>query len=476
MTERRVVVTGMGAVTPLGITRNKEGKNEFWENMIKGKKVIKNITLKGAAEVFDRIKGAEISGWNIGDYLEPNLADEKRIRKLQRFDKMIQYAIVATKLSLEDASLMDYSGKNEIGFYTGNAMQGIGAIEEMVVEQMKKYAVLFGEHLTSELSAFSDLSLENGNGSIIKNLEDILDSKVKKLKEKGIYDFDGISPFSLFKTIPPSIFNFVNYAISGQVSEFFKLNGPSLAVNSACAAGSDAIGNAYRVIKDDDANIIVAGGSEAPIAYSIISMFNNLKVMSKNGVKPGDKERDGFALGEGAGYLVLEELKHALSRKAKIYSELVGYSQTNDGYSMIMLEPEGKFVEVAIRKVIKKAGLTTGDIDYIKPHCTSTQECDSVESKILRRVFGSHLEEMIVHPVKCLTGHFQAGAGAVEAVLTNLIFEKDFIPGIPKQDNPDPQCLKYVPEKGMARKINTALSIAMGFGGHNSALLFKRYS
>ncbi len=482
MSRKRVVVTGIGAVTPLGPTRNKSGRNEFWDNIVAGRSAISDIEQLKGLEVFDRIKGAEIKGWDITKYFNNSEVSDKLFkRKRGLFDKMIQFALAATKLTLTDGNLLE-SDRENIGFYTGNGMQGIGSIEEMMVEITMKYTVGFAQFLVLLLSDFDELMLSNGQkrdqaelADAFKKLKEVFQEEIRELEEKGILDFLKVTPYEIFKQIPPTIFNFLNYAICGHVTQMFEFHGPALAVNSACSSGSDAIGQAYRVIQDGDAEVVVAGGTEAPIAYSIISMFNRLKVMSKNGVKPGDKERDGFALGEGAGYLVLEDLDRALEREAKIYSELVAYSQTNDGYSMVQLEPSGRQVVKAINRALEKAGLSPQEIDYINPHATSTKECDLIESDILRGVFSDRINEIIVHPTKCLTGHFQAGAGAVEAILINLIFQNNFIPGIPNQDNPEPNFIFSIPDRGIAKQIRTAMSTSLGFGGHNSVLIFRRY-
>lgn len=469
---KRVVVTGIGAVTPLGSTRNKLGENEFWENIKSGKSAIKDIEgLKGIS-VYERRKGAEIQKWDISDYIDCSEIDKKKLRRIRELDRMVQYAFAATQLAINDAQL---GNLDEVGFYTGNAMQGIQSMERMITEYMEKYALRFSELFLAEISPLVSSS------SVIPTQDAVLEHIVKKmeglrseLKGKGILNFDKIDIFSLFKRVPPTIFNFINYAVSGHTTQFFGMHGPSLAVNSACSAGSDAIGNAYNIIKSDDADVMIAGGTEAPIAYSILSMFNWLGIISQDGVKPGDINRDGFALGEGAGYIVLEELEHAKKRNARIYSELAAYSQTSDGYNMVELEPSGKQVEKMIRKILKRANLNSGDIDYLNPHGTCTPDCDLVESHVIKRVFQNNLANLLVGPTKGYTGHFQAGAGAVEAILVNLVMQKGFVPGVPEQANPDPNCVKYVSPGGIEKKINNALSISLGFGGHNAALLFKR--
>ena len=470
---RRVVVTGYGAVTPLGATINKKGENELWENLKNGKCAIKDVSLQGV-DVFNRIKGAEIENFDIANYLDISKLRAKDIERYRGLDKMIQFAVAGTKLCMDNTKLKNLE---EVGFYTGNAMQGIQTIESITIEYVSKYAVLFAKDLISEMDVLRDGSINLDDfPNAVNNVMDVLSSRIKTFVKEGIKNYDGVNVFKMFKTIPPTIFNFINYAISGQVASHFQLHGPTLAVNSACSAGSDAIGNAYRVIKSGDSDVMISGGSEAPIAYSILAMFNRLKIMSKNGVKPGDIDRDGFALGEGAGYITLEELEHSKSRGAKIYSEVVAYSQSNDAMNMIALHPEGKYMKKTIHKALEEANLNVGDVDYINPHGTSTKECDPIESKIIKDVFGKNLENISVNPTKCLTGHFQAGAGAVEAVIINKIYETGFIPGTKTPINKDASCIDYVAEGGLEREINVALSTSMGFGGHNAVLIFKRYS
>ncbi|MFH1431315.1 MAG: beta-ketoacyl-[acyl-carrier-protein] synthase family protein, partial [Nanoarchaeota archaeon] len=451
--ETRVVVTGVGGVTPLGPTRNKEGNNEFWRNLTAGKSAIADIkSLKGVG-VFERIKGAEIHDWRLEDYLDSSKIDRKVFRRISELDKMIQFALAATKLSIDDSCLENL---DEVGFYTGNAMQGIGVMEKLIMDTIQKYAVLFGEELISEISPFTGDSFDiRSFPNALKNVQGEMKAKLEELKREGIKDYKRINLFSLFKALPPTIFNFTNYAISGQIASFFKIHGPTLAVNSSCSAGSDAIGNAYNIIKNNDSDVMIAGGSDAPIAYSILSMCNKLKVISKNGVKPGDIDRDGFALGEGAGYIVLEELKHACKRNARIYSEIVAYSQSNDGYNMVALDPNGDFIKNSIYQTLKKANMSPSDIDYINPHGTSTKDCDSVESRIIQDVFGDSLEKIVVNPTKCFTGHLQAGAGAVEAIIINSIFENDFIPGTIEPTKKDGECVNYIPKSGLKKRINT---------------------
>ena len=488
---RRVVVTGIGAVTPLGASYNRNGRNEFWENMVAEKSAISVIEgLPGIAN-YHRILGAEIKNWNLEDYFsKEEIGGEKSYERILSLDKAIQFALAATKLALKDARLLNasngnYNSKgigNNFGFYTGNGMQCIQSIEAQSADFAQKYALELGKEFLRQIRNFKSLLLEGTaqkkkecTGCIVL-LEKIVDEELRNLSEsKNIHEFKVVEPYHIFKEMPATIFNYLNYAICGYVAQLFGLHGPTLAVNSACSSGNDAIIEGFKAILCDDVDVVIAGGTEAPIASPIVSMFNRLGVMSKTGVKPGDKKRDGFALGEGAGYLILEELEHAKSRVARIYSELVSYGQSNDAYHMLSLHPSGQYVMDAVRKALIKAEIKPEDVDYINPHTTSTKQCDEIESKIIRDVFGSNLENILIHPSKCMTGHFQAGAGAVEAVLINLIFQNNYIPGIPEAEDPDPECVKYVPQGGVKRKINTALSMSLGFGGHNSITIFRRY-
>ncbi len=463
---RRVVITGLGAITPLGLTKNKNGENEFWENILDGNSSVKDINGLEGIGVFDRKKGAEIENFDITDYLEVrDEADKKKLNKIKNLDKAVQFATIATKLALEDSKI-NWEEGSDFGFYIGNGMQGIQTIEKITSRIVHQYACSFGRDLINSLSGI--------NGDSNEDILEKLNERVGRLAEEDVYSYDE-SIFSIFKEMPPTIFNSLNYAISGQVSRYFNLHGPTLAFSTACSSGSDAIGQAYRSIKEGDADLIVAGGTEAPISHPVVSMFNALGVMSKNGVKPCDMDRDGFALGEGSGVLVMEELEHAKKRGAKIYSEFGGYGQTNDGYSMVSLLKSGEYVAKAIKKAMENAEISKEYIDYINPHSTSTQQCDIVETNALRRVFGDSLDGKIIHPTKHLTGHFQAGAGGVEAVLINEIMKRKEVPGFPKPENQDPNCFRYNSERRQF-EVNAALSNSIGFGGHNCAIIFKKYN
>jgi 3-oxoacyl-[acyl-carrier-protein] synthase II len=273
----------------------------------------------------------------------------------------------------------------------------------------------------------------------------------------------------------------VNMA-SGQVSMAFGLKGPNFTVVTACASGTNAIGEAFRTLQRGDADIIISGGTEAPITMLSLAGFSSMKALSSRNDEPSlasrpfDRERDGFVMGEGAGILVMESLDSALKRNAKIYGEVVGYGSTADAYHLTQPSPEGEGASRAMEAAISDAGISPSDVDYINAHGTSTPLNDKFETMAIKNTFGEHAYKLAVSSTKSMTGHLLGAAGAVEIVATLLSVYNDEIPPTINYENPDPECdLDYVPNRAVKRTVNIALSNSMGFGGHNACIIVKKF-
>lgn len=412
MEKKRVVVTGMGVISPVGT-----GLNKFWDSLVKGKSGIDKITRFDTSDLPSRIAG-EVRDFNPEAYIEK--------KELKRLDRFTQFAISATKMALEDADLdLSTVDKTRIGVILGSGIGGNATWEEQ---------------------------------------HSILLSKGPKR----------VSPFF----IPMMIVNMA----SGQVSMAFGLKGPNFTVVTACASGTNAIGEAFRTLQRGDADIIISGGTEAPITMLSLAGFSSMKALSSRNDEPSlasrpfDRERDGFVMGEGAGILVMESLDSALKRNAKIYGEVVGYGSTADAYHLTQPSPEGEGASRAMEAAISDAGISPSDVDYINAHGTSTLLNDKFETKAIKNTFGEHAYKLAVSSTKSMTGHLLGAAGAVEIVATLLSVYNDEIPPTINYENPDPECdLDYVPNRAVKRTVNIALSNSMGFGGHNACIIVKKF-
>ncbi len=410
---RRVVITGMGVVSPIG-----NDLHEFWNNLISGKSGIDYINSFDTTNFATKIAG-EVKDFNPEKYIE-----KKELRKIDRF---VQFAIYAAKKALADANLViTEDNAEDIGVYIGSGIGGLSTIEE--------------QH--------------------------------KVLLEKGPRR---ISPFF----IPMLISNMA----SGQVSIYLGAKGPNSSPVSACATGTHAVGDAFSIIQRGDASIMFAGGSEATILPLAIAGFNAAKALStrndepQKASRPFDKDRDGFVMSEGAGVLVLEELEHALNRKAKIYAEIIGYGMSGDAYHITSPAPLGEGAGRAMKKAIKNAGIDKNDITYINAHGTSTDLNDLYETFAIKNVFGEHAYRLKVSSIKSMTGHMLGAAGAVEAIATALTIYNSIIPPTINLENPDPECdLDYVPNQAINMSINYAMSNSFGFGGHNASIIMKKFT
>lgn len=410
--KKRVVITGLGAISPVGNTAA-----EFWQALLAGKSGIGLITRFDASEYDAKIAG-EVKGFDPTAFI-----DKKEARRMDRFT---QFAIAAAKMALDDAGLdLDKADKARIGSFVGS---GIGGM-------------------------------------------DTLHDQYKTLFEKGP---NRVSPFF----IPMMIANMA----AGQVSIAFGLQGPSSCVVTACATGTNCIGDAMKVIQRGDADVMVAGGTEAAISPAGMAGFCSMKALStrndapEKASRPFEKDRDGFVMGEGSGIVILESLEHALARGARIYAELAGYGTNADAYHVTAPAPEGAQAARCMELAIKDAGLQVTDIDYINAHGTSTPLNDKNETLGIKALFGDHAKNISVSSIKSMTGHLLGAAGGIECVATALTVANDMMPPTINYDTPDPELdLDYVPNQARAKAVRVALSNSFGFGGHNATLLVKKF-
>ncbi|MEW6066724.1 MAG: beta-ketoacyl-ACP synthase II [Nitrospirota bacterium] len=412
MNKKRVVVTGVGMITPLGI-----GVENSWNNLLKGISGIRRITQFDPTNFPSQIAG-EVEGFNAEDYIE--------LKEIKKMDRFIHFAIAATTMALNDSGLrITESNAERVGVIVGSGIGGLRAIEH-----------------------YHSVLLEKGP---------------KK-----------ITPFF----IPMLVINLA----SGQISIKFGAKGPNSAVVTACATGSHAIGDALKIIQRGDADIMIAGGTEAVITPLGVGGFTAMKALSTRNHEPGkasrpfDIDRDGFVIGEGSGVLILESLENAIKRGAKIYAELIGYGMTADAYHITAPSPDGEGAARCIKMTLKDAGINPSEVDCINAHGTSTRHGDEVESKAIKTVFGDHAYKLAVSSTKSMTGHLLGAAGGVEAVIAVLSICNDIVPPTINLDNPDPECdLDYVPHKARKMPVNYVMSNSFGFGGTNACLLFKKY-
>ena len=410
--KKRVVITGLGAITPVGNTAEL-----FWQSLLAGQSGIGMITRFDATDYDAKIAG-EVKGFEPTEFI-----DKKEARRMDRFT---QFAIAASKMALVDSGMdLEKEDRSRIGVFVGS---GIGGM-------------------------------------------DTLHDQYKNLFEKGP---NRVSPFF----IPMMIANMA----AGQVSIAFGLQGPSSCVVTACATGTNCIGDAMKVIQRGDADVMVAGGTEAAISPAGMAGFCSMKALStrndapEKASRPFEKDRDGFVMGEGSGVVVLESLEHALARGARIYAELAGYGSNADAYHVTAPAPEGAQAARCMALAIKDAGLELADIDYINAHGTSTPLNDKNETLGIKALFGDQAKNLAVSSIKSMTGHLLGAAGGIECVATVLTVVNDMMPPTINYDTPDPELdLDYVPHKARAKVVRAALSNSFGFGGHNATLLVKKF-
>jgi len=410
--KRRVVITGLGLTTPLGV-----GIDNVWANIVDGKSGIGPITRFDASRHETRIAG-EVKDFVPEDFITP--------KEVRRMDLFIQYAIAATRIALDSARLdMTKEDAERVGAIVGTGLGGLPTLEK-----------------------YHTILLEKGPGRI--------------------------SPFF----IPMLIAN----EAPGNIAIQFGLKGPNLSVVTACATGAHSIGDAFRVIQYNDADVMVAGGTEANLTPLTIGGFNALKALStrndppEKASRPFDKERDGFVVGEGAGIVVLEELEHARMRGAPIYAEIIGYGYNADAYHITAPSPDGDGSIRCMRLALKDAGIPPGQVDYINAHGTSTDLNDLSETIAIKKVFGDGAYKIPISSTKSMIGHLLGAAGAVEAIFSILAIRDQVCPPTINYEHQDPECdLDYVPNTARKHPINVVMSNSFGFGGTNAVLAFRRY-
>ena len=413
---RRVVVTGLGAVTPVG-----NCVAETWRNLLAGRSGIDTISLFDASGFAVRI-GGEVKNFKPEDHISS--------KELRYMDRGTKFAVVAAKEATQDARL-DVSAEcpERVGVIFGTAA---GGVEKMLTQQQ--------------------ILLERGP--------------------------DRVSPMFLPHFLPDSA--------SGLVAIMLGAEGPNMAVASACATGTHAVGEALKTIARDDADVIVAGATEASILPVIFAGFINMKALSSRNAEPTrasrpfDADRDGFVISEGAAVLVLEEASHAERRGAHIYAEVIGYGSGNDAWHMVQPRDQGagaaKVMRAALRDASRTGGLLPSDIGYVNAHGTSTPYNDRFETAAIRDVFGSHADRLAVSSTKSMTGHMFGAAGAIEALACVKSIETGWLPPTINYETPDPECnLDYVPNTARQWTPTAAMSNSFGLGGHNSTVIFRRY-
>ncbi len=416
---KRVVVTGLGAVTPLGNT-----PEETWENMVKGVSGAAPITLFDAT-TFKTQFACEVKNWNPNEWI-----DRKDARKMDRY---AQLAMASAVQGVKDSGLdLDQVDKNRVGVIYGVGIGGIKTFEE----EASYYALN---------------------------------------KEKG----PRFSPFFIPKMIAD--------IAAGQISIHFGFHGPNFTTTSACASSTNALADAFNLLRLGKADVIVAGGAEAAICECGVGGFNAMKALSTrnddptHASRPFSASRDGFVMGEGAGCLILEELEHAKARGARIYAEMVGEGESADAYHLTASHPEGLGAKLVMEAALADAQLQPEDIDYINVHGTSTHVGDISEAKAIKEVFGEHAYKLNISSTKSMTGHLLGAAGAVEALACVKAISEDIVPPTINHDeeDKDPEidyALNYTFNQAQKRTVRAALSNTFGFGGHNACVIFKKYA
>ncbi|MBR3119098.1 MAG: beta-ketoacyl-ACP synthase II [Oceanobacillus sp.] len=411
MKENRVVVTGLGAVTPLG-----NNVETMWENILAGKSGVDFVT-KVNKDHYPAKVAAEVKDFEPTEYM-----DKKDVRKM---DPFTQYAVAAAKMAVEDAKLtIDDSNAHRVGVWIGSGIGGMKTWED--------------QHT--------------------------------KLLEKGP---KRVSPFFVPMMIPDMA--------AGQVSIQLGAKGINSCSVTACASGANSIGDAFKAVQRGDVDYIIAGGTEAPISDMAFAGFSSAKALSTNedpstASRPFDKNRDGFVMGEGAGILILESLDSAIERGAKIYGEIVGYGATGDAYHITAPAENGEGAARAMQLALKDAGIAPEEVDYINAHGTSTNLNDKYETAAIKSVFGDYANKLAISSTKSMTGHLLGAAGGVEAVISIKSIKDSIVPATINYETPDPDCdLDYVPNEARQQNVDVVVSNSLGFGGHNVALVFKKY-
>ncbi|MBW1698748.1 MAG: beta-ketoacyl-ACP synthase II [Deltaproteobacteria bacterium] len=410
--KRRVVITGVGLITPLGI-----GKDETWDALCAGKSGIATITRFDPTGYETQI-AAEVKGFRPEDFLSR--------KEAKRTSEFIAYAIAASRMAVEDAGLIiNESNADRVGVITGCGLGGLNMLEQTC----------------------------------------------KILEDRGP---KRVTPFF----IPMIIGNMA----AGMISISFGAKGPNSALATACAAGSHAIGDAFKCIQQGLADAMITGGVESVVTPSCVAGFNAMKALStrndepEKASRPFDRDRDGFVIGEGSGMMILESLENAVERGAKIYAEIIGFGMSGDGHHMTHPSPQGEGAARCMQAALDDAGIMDGKVDYINAHGTSTPLNDLYETIAIKTVFKDKAYSIPVSSTKSMTGHLLGGAGGIETVFTALTIQTGIIPPTINLDNPDEGCdLDYVPNVARKQDVETAMSNSFGFGGTNATLILKKY-
>lgn len=419
---KRVVVTGIGAVTPLG--RN---INETWSSLIAGKSGITSIpsTLFSTEDLPTKIAGLVPGD---AEFHESDMTKYIPGKDIKKMDRFIQLSVIAASQAVQDSGIESVAEKHRIGVMSGAGIGGLACIEENIITMIEKGA-------------------------------------------------RRVSPFF----IPGTLINLA----SGHISIKYSFTGPNQAVVTACATGAHAIGDAARIIAYGDADIMVTGGSEAAVCRIGIAGFNAARALSTNyndspqeASRPWDQDRDGFVMGEGAAYLVLEDLEHAKARGANIYAELIGYGSSGDAYHITSPSPEGTGAYMAMEMAIKNSKINLEEISYINAHGTSTPSGDMIEILAMRKIFNDNLKNISISSTKSSIGHLLGAAGGVEAIFSILAMKNSIVPPTLNLHNPSEGCegLDLVPFKAKERKVKAVMSNSFGFGGTNASIIFKEYA
>ncbi len=414
MNERRVVITGMGVISCIG-----NNVHEFWDSLVSGRSGIGPVTRFDVSRYRTMIAG-EVKNFSIANYMS-----EKEARRLDMF---CHYAIAAADESIKNAGItqkLDGIDSQRVGVLTSSGIGGMQTFEQQCAVLMNR-----GPDKSSPL------------------------------------------------LIPMLIGDMA----SGSISMRYGAKGPNFGIVSACASACHSIGESLWIIKRGDADIMITGGAEATISPIGFAGFCSMRAMSERNndptkaSRPFDSQRDGFVMSEGSGILVLEELEHARKRGANIIAELVGYGATGDAYHITSPAPDGAGAASAIRMALKHANLKPEDVDYINAHGTSTPLNDKFETAAIKSVFGAHAYKMNISSTKGMTGHALGAAGGLETIVCSLAIKNGIVPPTINYENPDPDCdLNYTPNKAVERKINTAVNINLGFGGHNAVLVLRSF-
>ncbi len=408
--KKRVVVTGMGLITPIG-----SGKEAYWESVSKGRSGVKRVTQLDTSAYRTKIAGI------VEDFDPKEFLDAKQVKRMDRFS---HFAVAATAMAVEDGALrIDDEAREKVGVILGSAVAGI---------------------LSHETAA----------------------------EEHFLRGHRHVNTF----TVPMVMFN----AGASNISIHFGFKGMSFGISTACSSGANAIGEAYQKIQDGHAEVMIAGGSDAPISPVCFSAWNKLRTMSvdndrpERACKPFSKNRDGLVMGEGAGMLVLESLEHARGRSARIHGEIVGYGSTCDASHLTFPNKEQEIR--AVRIALADAGIEPQEVDYINAHGTGTQANDKTETEVIKDVFGADAYSMPISSTKSMIGHPLGASGAIELITCLLAMEHRFIPPTINYEIPDPECdLDYVPNTGREGEIDIAMSDSFGFGGANAVLIVRKW-